>query len=157
LKSIEFTEEQLGNLNLIGSELFGDETDPRSAFYVRVLHRPKIRWGKILLALLLPALLLGGLAAALWHGGVPVAGCVLIALSGFVLYLMCRAKRIVLCLVRIYQRYAPDAIRKKCRFEPSCSEYMILAIEKYGLFRGLRMGIDRLKRCNINGGGFDDP
>ncbi|MBE6586778.1 MAG: membrane protein insertion efficiency factor YidD [Ruminococcaceae bacterium] len=66
-------------------------------------------------------------------------------------------KRVVICSVHIYQRYAPDSIRNKCRFEPSCSEYMILAIEKYGLFKGVIKGIDRLKRCNTNDGGFDYP
>lgn len=34
---------------------------------------------------------------------------------------------------------------------------MILAIEKYGLIKGLQKGICRLKRCNIDGGGFDFP
>ena len=34
---------------------------------------------------------------------------------------------------------------------------MILSLEKYGLIRGLRKGVDRLRRCNVHGGGFDDP
>jgi putative component of membrane protein insertase Oxa1/YidC/SpoIIIJ protein YidD len=34
---------------------------------------------------------------------------------------------------------------------------MILSLEKYGLRRGLSKGIGRLKRCNIDNGGFDEP
>ncbi|MBR5314328.1 MAG: membrane protein insertion efficiency factor YidD [Clostridia bacterium] len=66
-------------------------------------------------------------------------------------------KRILICLVQMYQRFAPDSIRKKCRFEPSCSQYMILSLKKYGLWKGLAKGIDRLKRCNTQDGGFDYP
>ena len=66
-------------------------------------------------------------------------------------------KSISICGVRIYQRFAPDSIRNKCRFEPSCSEYMILSIQKYGVIHGIRKGINRLKRCNIHNGGYDTP
>nr|WP_242939936.1 membrane protein insertion efficiency factor YidD [Ruminococcus flavefaciens] len=59
--------------------------------------------------------------------------------------------------IRVYQRYAPDSIRLKCRFEPSCSEYMIQSIQKYGLIKGLVRGMKRLSRCNIDGGGYDYP
>ena len=45
----------------------------------------------------------------------------------------------------------------KCRFEPSCSQYMILSLQKYGLWKGLAKGIDRLKRCRAKDGGFDEP
>ena len=51
--------------------------------------------------------------------------------------------------------------RMKCRFEPSCSQYMILAIEKYGVIKGVLNGIKRLSKCNNRGdgmrGGFDYP
>ena len=59
--------------------------------------------------------------------------------------------------VKIYRKFVPDGLRNKCRFECSCSEYMILAVQKYGAFRGIRKGIHRLKRCNIDHGGFDAP
>jgi putative membrane protein insertion efficiency factor len=45
-----------------------------------------------------------------------------------------------------------------CRFEPSCSTYMILAIKKYGVFYGITKGIWRICRCNPYGrGGYDPP
>jgi len=43
-----------------------------------------------------------------------------------------------------------------CRFSPSCSEYVYLAVEKYGVVKGLRLGIKRVVRCNPwSKGGID--
>jgi putative membrane protein insertion efficiency factor len=45
-----------------------------------------------------------------------------------------------------------------CRFEPSCSRYMIGALQKYGLLKGLAKGISRFLRCHPwNPGGYDPP
>ncbi|SIO57848.1 hypothetical protein SAMN05444166_5504 [Singulisphaera sp. GP187] len=45
-----------------------------------------------------------------------------------------------------------------CRFEPSCSRYMIGALRKYGLITGLRKGIGRVLRCHPwDPGGYDPP
>ena len=67
------------------------------------------------------------------------------------------AKKIVIFVIKIYQRYAPYHIRSCCLFIPNCSEYMRLAIEKYGLIRGIRMGIARYRRCCAPNGGEDYP
>jgi putative component of membrane protein insertase Oxa1/YidC/SpoIIIJ protein YidD len=57
-------------------------------------------------------------------------------------------KKAIIGLVKLYQHYAPDRIRRKCLFKPTCSEYMILALEKYGLIKGLYKGIYRVVfRC----------
>ena len=64
-------------------------------------------------------------------------------------------KPAVICLICIYQRYAPDSVRRKRRFEPSCSVYMIQAVEKYGVYHGIRKGINRLRRCKPGFGGFE--
>ena len=61
-----------------------------------------------------------------------------------------RFKNVIITVVLLYQRYAPYPIRERCTFIPSCSEYMILAIEKYGAFKGFRMGVSRLFRCGCN-------
>ena len=66
-------------------------------------------------------------------------------------------KRFAIGCVLMYKAYAPMRIRDKCRFEPSCSTYMILAIEKYGLIRGFIKGIKRIKRCKPPNGGVDYP
>lgn len=50
--------------------------------------------------------------------------------------------------IHLYQRYAPEAVRRKCLFKPTCSEYAILAIRKYGLIVGLIKSYKRLfRRC----------
>ena len=60
-------------------------------------------------------------------------------------------------LVLIYKAFAPMDIRRKCRFEPTCSTYMIIAIKKYGLIFGVIKGIRRLLRCQPPNGGVDYP
>lgn len=54
------------------------------------------------------------------------------------------SKRLLVGLVKLYQHYAPERIRRKCIFKPTCSEYMILAVEKYGPVKGLCKGLHRL-------------
>ncbi len=157
MKSIEFTEADLANLQNIGQALFQDENDPRSMAYVRKLNRPAIHWWRVCLFLLVPPVLLTALAFLLFYTGTPLLYAILIPCALWVVYGLVFLKRAFLCAVKMYQRYAPDSIRNRCRFEPSCSEYMILAIEKYGFLRGLKKGIHRLKRCNVNGGGYDYP
>lgn len=71
--------------------------------------------------------------------------------------LLILAKRIVIFTIRVYQRYAPYDIRSSCLFVPNCSEYMVLAIEKYGLISGIKKGIDRYHRCHAPNGGEDYP
>lgn len=38
----------------------------------------------------------------------------------------------------------------RCRFYPSCSKYTILALEKYGFYKGMKLSANRIKRCNLN-------
>lgn len=158
MSEILFDEDQLDKLQAIGAALFAeDASDPRSWNYRRELVRPAIRWGRIFL---FAALFFGGalgcyaLLAAL---SVPSGIALGVSFSWTLVLLMLYLKRILICLIRIYQRFAPDYIRNKCRFEPSCSQYMILSLQKYGLCKGLVKGIDRLRRCNAKNGGFDYP
>lgn len=66
-------------------------------------------------------------------------------------------KKIIIWVVRLYQKKAPYYIRSSCRFKPSCSEYMILSVEKYGCFKGVYKGVRRLLRCKPPNGGVDYP
>lgn len=60
--------------------------------------------------------------------------------------------------VRFYQRALSPLLGNNCRFQPTCSEYMIGAIGRYGLFRGVLRGIWRILRCHpFNRGGYDPP
>ena len=57
-----------------------------------------------------------------------------------------------------YKRYISPLIPPSCRFSPTCSEYMRLAVLKYGVFRGVGLGMVRLVRCNpFLPGGIDLP
>lgn len=66
-------------------------------------------------------------------------------------------KKIVVRFIYFYQKHAPKRMREACRFIPTCSDYMLLAIEKYGLFRGVIKGICRICRCHPPNGGVDYP
>lgn len=63
------------------------------------------------------------------------------------IYFSVIAKKAVIWMVHLYQNKASDETRLKCVMEPSCSVYMILAVEKYGVIRGVYKGIRRLFRC----------
>ena len=59
-------------------------------------------------------------------------------------------KTLVLEAIRRYQRRGGAAahFNLSCNFTPSCSEYTYLAIDKYGLYKGVKLGLKRIKRCN---------
>jgi putative membrane protein insertion efficiency factor len=65
-------------------------------------------------------------------------------------------RRVLLALLRGYKRFLSPLLPPMCRFEPTCSMYMMQAIEKYGALRGVWLGIRRLSRCHVfNPGGWD--
>ena len=134
------------------------EHDPRSWNYRRIMVRPDLHMAGVLVrvcTVLVSAMLAFGilfwllefsLYASLW-----LSGLLCLAIMAFC------GKRIAIWFVHVYQRFAPFRIRMKCRFEPSCTEYMIQSLEKYGLVRGAAKGIGRLCRCRPGHGGFDYP
>ncbi|MBQ8003391.1 MAG: membrane protein insertion efficiency factor YidD [Clostridia bacterium] len=67
------------------------------------------------------------------------------------------AKKIVVFVIRLYQRYAAYEVRCTCLFIPNCSEYMVQAINKYGLIKGVKKGFARFNRCKPPHGGVDLP
>jgi len=63
--------------------------------------------------------------------------------------------KLIIFFVRLYQRIPHPSV---CKFTPSCSAYMILAVEKHGAIKGLFKGIARIIRCNpFSMGGEDYP
>lgn len=66
--------------------------------------------------------------------------------------LLLTLKYIFIWFIRIYQRYAKSETRLRCCYTPSCSEYAILALKKYGLIIGSIKAVDRLLRCGPPGG-----
>jgi putative membrane protein insertion efficiency factor len=67
------------------------------------------------------------------------------------------ARHLILGLIRIYQLTLSPLLPGGCRFEPSCSRYTYLAIERHGLRGGIRLGLARLARCHPWGGSGLDP
>lgn len=66
-------------------------------------------------------------------------------------------RQVTIGVIKLYQRIAPKVMRQACRFEPSCSNYALLAIEKHGWAKGCCKSGLRLLRCRPPNGGSDYP
>lgn len=66
-------------------------------------------------------------------------------------------KKPFLLLIRAYQLVLSPLLGNNCRYYPTCSCYAHQAIEKYGVFRGLWLGIRRIGRCHPWAEGGYDP
>jgi len=65
-------------------------------------------------------------------------------------------QKAVIATLRLYKRFVSPLLPSACRFAPTCSEYMIEAVDKYGAPRGIWLGFRRLLRCHpLHAGGFD--
>ena len=60
-------------------------------------------------------------------------------------------KSAIIILIKIYQLLISPLFPKTCRFYPTCSRYMILAIREWGVFKGFWLGIRRILRCRPKG------
>ena len=64
--------------------------------------------------------------------------------------------RVYIIVIRGYQLFISPLFRPQCRFNPSCSNYTIQAIEQHGSLAGLYFGLKRLLKCHpFNSGGYD--
>ena len=65
-------------------------------------------------------------------------------------------KHIAIALVRLYRKFISPILPDSCRFTPSCSQYAIEAIDKFGAIRGTILATYRILRCNpFCRGGYD--
>ncbi len=65
-------------------------------------------------------------------------------------------KRVMIKGIRIYQKYLSPLKHTKCPYYPTCSQYGLEAIEKYGALKGGLMAVWRILRCNpFSKGGYD--
>lgn len=65
-------------------------------------------------------------------------------------------RRVVIATLVFYKRFLSPLLPSACRYRPTCSEYMLDAVDKYGVCRGVWMGTRRLLRCHpFHQGGFD--
>jgi putative membrane protein insertion efficiency factor len=67
-----------------------------------------------------------------------------------------RVQSILILLIRGYQIFVSPLFSPACRFVPSCSNYAIGAIEKYGVAEGVWLAVRRVMRCHpYHAGGYD--
>ncbi len=65
-------------------------------------------------------------------------------------------KRIIITLIRGYQKNISAYTRPHCRYTPTCSQYAIEAVETHGAFKGCALAFWRILRCNpFSKGGYD--
>lgn len=63
---------------------------------------------------------------------------------------------LIAALLRLYKRWISPLLPSACRYYPTCSEYMLEAVEKHGALKGVWLGLKRLFRCHpFHAGGFD--
>ncbi len=65
-------------------------------------------------------------------------------------------KQAITFVIKLYKKFISPILPKSCRFQPTCSEYAVNAINKYGVLKGSIKAIYRILRCNpFNKGGYD--
>jgi hypothetical protein len=65
-------------------------------------------------------------------------------------------QRVVIIALKGYKLAISPLLPSACRFYPTCSEYMMNAVQKHGVWRGVWMGVKRLSRCHpFHAGGYD--
>ncbi|MFA6320258.1 MAG: membrane protein insertion efficiency factor YidD [Candidatus Omnitrophota bacterium] len=66
-------------------------------------------------------------------------------------------KKVVIFLLNFYRKYLSPLKLQCCRFYPTCSQYTVESVEKYGVLRGLLKGAKRILRCHPFAKGGYDP
>lgn len=88
----------------------------------------------------------------------PTAFVILLALFQFLLAGLIMLKRAMIGVIHLYQRYAPEDIRRRCLLKPTCSEYAILVLQKYGVIRGTwKIYVRLFKTCRGRTYMIDEP
>lgn len=65
-------------------------------------------------------------------------------------------RTLLVIIIRAYQRWISPLLGAQCRFYPTCSQYAIEAIERYGAVKGALLAVQRIARCHPwHPGGFD--
>ena len=65
-------------------------------------------------------------------------------------------KKILILLIRFYQKFISPMFPAKCRFYPTCSQYTLEAIKEHGAIKGTYLGIRRILKCHpFHEGGYD--
>ena len=157
IPSIILTEEEMHNWRSESQKMIlrmrdGDELYSR--LQKRVIIRPKINWSRCFLlasAFILPLLLMLVIMNSIRCSGMVTGLMIAMVLCVWLVL----AKPLLIQAVQLYQAFAREETRRRCKCFPSCSEYAIESLEKHGLLKGLYLGVRRAARCGIIRG--DDP
>ncbi|MBR5598640.1 MAG: membrane protein insertion efficiency factor YidD [Alphaproteobacteria bacterium] len=68
-----------------------------------------------------------------------------------------KTKHLFICLIIFYKKVISPFLPNACRYTPTCSEYMIEAINTHGILKGLFLGCKRILRCHPFGSSGYDP
>jgi hypothetical protein len=64
--------------------------------------------------------------------------------------------RVLIGLIQLYRQWISPLFPPRCRFQPTCSQYAIVALERFGLFKGSWLTVQRILRCHpLHLGGYD--
>jgi len=114
----------------------------------RPLYRPPVTYSKVTLWILVIIIVSIGFSILL-QKVLFVLGFffpnLLYYLSFFIIELLVLLRPFAITLIKLYQHYAPEEVRRRCLLKPTCSEYAILAIKKYGTIIGTIKTWRRLK------------
>jgi uncharacterized protein len=65
-------------------------------------------------------------------------------------------QKLFILLIKFYQQYISIFLKPRCRFYPTCSQYMVEAVEGFGLKQGFLLGLKRISKCHpFHPGGVD--
>ncbi|MBF4695438.1 membrane protein insertion efficiency factor YidD [Fusibacter ferrireducens] len=65
-------------------------------------------------------------------------------------------KYVMIFIIKLYQKYISPLLGSNCRFLPTCSQYSLEAIEKYGAIKGGFLSVKRISKCHpFHPGGYD--
>ena len=116
------------------------------------VFRPRIHWletaVKVVGHLLFGILCSVAVTIAIGIDAMVIEVTILFAMAYYVICSYLQRQKILIWIIRLYQFRAPAKLRSKCPMVPSCSQYMILAVEKFDVFKGVKKGVDRLRRCS---------
>lgn len=121
----------------------------------KLVIRPKFTLKKELTLIIMGLAVMAG--TLFFHGYVSTTIFIMAISIEIFIFIFSQTKNILLILIFLYQRFAPQAVRSACLFKPCCSEYMRQSIIKYGVLKGIKRGFDRIRRCHPPNGGVDEP
>ena len=128
------------------------EQDLAYAYSTRKLHRPSLNYWQFTLKWLGVLIIeIGIVVFTIWlsHRFAFTLKVNTYLFSGIIILMLFVLRWLLIDCVKLYQHYAPEEVRHRCHMMPSCSDYAIISLKKYGLLMGVILTFIRLqKRCN---------